>query len=34
MLENCGAKRIFISVVVEIGSTINLHDVNLEDATL
>ena len=34
MLENCGAKHIFISVVVERGPTINLHDMNLEDATL
>jgi len=34
MPEKCGAKRIFISVVVERGPTIKLHDMNLEDATL
>jgi hypothetical protein len=34
MLENYGAKRIFIYVVLERGPTINLHDMNLEDATL
>jgi hypothetical protein len=34
MLENYGATRIFISVVVEREPTINLHDMNLENATL